>query len=76
MSEFYQQLKTSTIKAEALRQAQIAMIKGQVRIEDGKLRYSGSSAGVELPPELARNGNKTLLHPYYWAAFTMIGSPW
>jgi len=76
MSEFYQQLKTSTIKAEALRQAQIAMIKGQVRIEDGKLRYSGSSAGVALPPELAQNGNKTLFHPYYWAAFTMIGSPW
>ena len=35
MSEFYQQLKTAPMKAEALRQAQIAMIKGQVRFEGG-----------------------------------------
>ncbi|MFB8788770.1 MAG: CHAT domain-containing protein [Potamolinea sp.] len=36
MTEFYQQLKTAPIKAEALRQAQISMIKKQVRIENGK----------------------------------------
>jgi CHAT domain-containing protein len=76
MSEFYGQLKSAPIKAEALRQAQIAMLKGQVRLQGGKLRLSGeSSVGVELPPELASQGNHNLAHPYYWAAFTMIGSP-
>jgi CHAT domain-containing protein len=76
MSEFYQQLKTAPIKAEALRQAQIAMIKGQVKIEGGQLRSSGSQGGVPLPPELVQVGDKNLSHPAYWAAFTMIGSPW
>jgi CHAT domain-containing protein len=77
MSEFYGQLKSAPIKAEALRQAQIAMLKGQVNLEGGQLRLSGGeSVGVELPPELASSGNHNLAHPYYWAAFTMIGSPW
>ncbi|MCP2729862.1 CHAT domain-containing protein, partial [Limnofasciculus baicalensis] len=47
MVDFYQQLKTAPIKAEALRQAQLTMLK-----------------------------DDSLKHPYYWSAFTMIGSPW
>ncbi len=74
MTEFYQQLRTAPIKAEALRQAQIAIFKGQVRLENGQLRWSGGE--VPLPPELAALGNRNLSHPYYWAAFTMIGNPW
>ncbi|MTJ07615.1 CHAT domain-containing protein [Anabaena sp. UHCC 0204] len=74
MSEFYKQLKTSPIKAEALRQAQIAMLTGEVRIQDGKLRISRGD--VNLPPLLKRIGNKDLQHPYFWSAFTMIGNPW
>jgi len=74
MTEFYQHLQTAPIKAEALRQAQIAMIEGKVRLEGGELR--GSNRGLSLPPALAKLGNETLGHPYYWAAFTMISSPW
>jgi CHAT domain-containing protein len=76
MAEFYHHLKVAPIKAEALRQAQIAMIKGQVRMENGRLILSNLNKELELPPELAKLGNENLSHPYYWSAFTMIGSPW
>ncbi|AFZ16944.1 CHAT domain-containing protein [Allocoleopsis franciscana] len=76
ITEFYQQLKTAPIKAEALRQAQIAMIKGQVRLEGGQLRGIGQGESIPLPPELAEIDHKEFSHPYYWSAFTMIGSPW
>jgi len=72
--EFYQQLNTAPIKAEALRQAQLAMLKGHVRIEGGELRASRQS--IPLPPILANQKDQSLSHPYYWAGFTMIGSPW
>jgi CHAT domain-containing protein len=74
MTELYQQLKRAPIKAEALRQAQLAMIRGQVRLEGGQL-VSGSQL-VPLPAELAQQGNNSFEHPYFWSGFTMIGSPW
>lgn len=55
MTEFYRQLKTVN-KTEALRQAQIAMLKHGT--QEGQLVH-----------------NK-LSHPYFWAAFTMIGNAW
>ncbi|WP_017718458.1 CHAT domain-containing protein [Kamptonema formosum] len=76
MAEFYQHLKDAKIKAEALRQAQLAMIRGDVRIEEGELRQTGIRTGVSLPAELLKEGNHNLKHPYYWSGFTMIGSPW
>lgn len=76
MAEFYQQLRTAPIKAEALRRAQLAMLRGQVHLQDGNLFYSGSRQGMPLPVGMAGRGDKNLSHPYFWAAFTMIGSPW
>ncbi|MEG4405994.1 CHAT domain-containing protein [Microcoleus sp. MON2_D5] len=74
MSEFYAQLKTAPIKAEALRQAQLAMLRQEVRIEGGMLHTSGGN--LPLPPELAKVGSQNFSHPYYWSAFRMIGNPW
>ncbi len=74
MSQFYEQLKSAPSKAEALRQAQLAMLNGQVRIESGNLR--DARGVVRLPAALAGLQDKQLTHPYYWAAFTMIGNPW
>lgn len=76
MVEFYQQLRIAPIKAEALRQAQIAMLRGEVRLEAGKLRGSTLRGGVSLPKNLAILENQNFSHPYYWAAFIMIGNPW
>lgn len=74
MTTFYEQLKTAPIKAEALRLAQLAMLKGEVRLQGGRLITGRDS--VALPPELLKLGNKDLRHPFYWSAFTMIGNPW
>ncbi len=73
-TEFYRQLSKVPIKSEALRQAQLAMIRGNVRIENNQLY--GSGKGISLPPELSALGKLSLSHPYYWAAFTLVGDPW
>jgi CHAT domain-containing protein len=74
MSEFYGQLRNAPIKAEALRQAQLAMLHQTVRIENGVLRTS--SGNLPLPPEVANTTTPNFSHPYYWSAFRMIGNPW
>jgi CHAT domain-containing protein len=50
------------------------MLKGEVRLEGGKL--IASTGSFPLPPSVARLENKTLNHPYYWSSFTLIGNPW
>ncbi|AFY75762.1 hypothetical protein Ple7327_0295 [Pleurocapsa sp. PCC 7327] len=74
MSEFYQQLKNIPLKAEALRQTQIAMLKGKVYLREREL--VNSRGDISLPPALAESQETNLSHPFYWASFTLIGSPW
>jgi CHAT domain-containing protein len=74
MTQFYGELKTAPIKAEALRQAQVAMLKGEVRLAGGQLQTP--SGNISLPQVLAELGDENLSHPYYWAAFTLVGNPW
>ena len=74
MSEFYRQLGSTSTKAEALRQAQLKMLRGEVRVE-GEVLYL-SRGDVNLPAALNREAVSDLSSPYYWAAFTMVGSPW
>jgi filamentous hemagglutinin family protein len=75
MSGFYGHLGTGEIKAEALRQAQMGLLSGQIRIEGGQL-YLEDGTVLPLPPELENLGDRNLSHPYYWSSFTLIGSPW
>ncbi len=78
MTRFYENLATSPIKAEALRQAQVAMARGEVGIDEaGRLRGLGKVGDLILPAASSSElRGQTLSHPYYWAAFTMIGNPW
>ncbi len=71
-TEFYHQLSQVPTKSQALQQAQLAMIQGRVRIENNLLYNSGKS--IALPPQLAST-KLNLSHPYYWAAFTLVGEP-
>jgi CHAT domain-containing protein len=73
MTKFYEQLKTAPIKSEALQQAQLAILKGQVRLEAGKLQLNRERQ-LPLSPELSKPNHRNLSHPYYWSAFTMIGN--
>ncbi|NER30596.1 MAG: CHAT domain-containing protein, partial [Symploca sp. SIO1C4] len=73
MSEFYQHLSQTPVKTVALQQTQLAMLRGEVLVENGKLKLSDGKT-ISLPPELAVQGNFNLSHPYFWSAFTMIGN--
>ncbi|HEY9623042.1 MAG TPA: CHAT domain-containing protein [Crinalium sp.] len=75
MLEFYQQLHTAPIRAEALRRSQLAMMRGDVRIENEQLVLSNGQR-LSLPALGYTVENQTFVHPYDWASFTMIGNPW
>ncbi|WP_204102616.1 MULTISPECIES: CHAT domain-containing protein, partial [Spirulina sp. CCY15215] len=79
MGEFYRYLYDPNvkIKAEALRQAQIAMIRGESLVGDFWENIARSRE-FEGANQLLLEGfrDRTFSHPYYWSAFTLIGSPW
>jgi CHAT domain-containing protein len=76
MREFYWQLANPAVstKAEALQRAQISLLNGQVSIKNGQLQSSGQT--LSLPEDLKEFSNLDFSSPYYWAAFTLVGSPW
>ena len=73
MTTFYQALQKGMTKAEALRQAQIALITSQDK-ESG----DGQRASLRLSPQihdaLSQRVRDNLSHPYYWAPFILIGN--
>ena len=50
MTEFYQQLQDHTTKAESLREAQLAMLHGDLWVNNGQLIYSDGRT-LPLPTE-------------------------
>ncbi|MBF2098145.1 MAG: CHAT domain-containing protein [Gloeomargaritaceae cyanobacterium C42_A2020_066] len=76
MASFYEFLKDGPIKAEALRNAQLALLRGQVTLKEGQVRGVGERGGIPLPTELADQSDRSLNHPYYWSGFALVGSPW
>jgi CHAT domain-containing protein len=72
MSDFYQQLKTAPLKSTAIRNTQIAMLKGKLTLGNSSIRRVRGN----LPQELQSSPERDFSHPYYWAAFTTIGNPW
>ena len=75
MTQFYRYLGTAAIRADAMRQAQLAMAKGQISIKDGRLQGLGS-VNVPFPQAMVDLGEQNFSHPYFWSDFTMVGNPW
>jgi CHAT domain-containing protein len=74
MVNFYYHLNETPIKAQALQQAQLAMLRGEIKLENGNLITPHTL--IPLPKALAEIKDQDFSHPYYWSAFTMIGNPW
>ena len=74
MAQFYQYLPTANFKSEALRAAQLNMLQGEVGIDQGQI-YGPNTASTTIP-QLVQSGSWDFSHPFYWSAFTVIGSPW
>ena len=77
MGEFYKELSRQSTKAESLRQTQLTMLKGEVQFDGDRLLLSRGSV-VPIPESLSPQipTAEDLTHPYYWAGFSMISSPW
>ena len=73
MTSFYQKLKLAPVKAEALQEAQLAMMRGEVQLVGEDLVTPN---GKFPTAELSKFGDQDFVHPYYWSGFTMVGSPW
>jgi CHAT domain-containing protein len=71
MTEFYRNLRTAPIRAEALRQAQLAMLRD--KSEPAKTRELQKGKGVIRvePGDTVKPITKESSHPYYWAGFTI-----
>lgn len=83
MREFYRlrEAASGTSKAEALRQAQLALLHGRIRLtsdeaaEGGlELPNPGSSEAGSLLPRFAPDPAAPYAHPHYWAPFILIGN--
>jgi CHAT domain-containing protein len=75
MTEFYQALQDTTTKTDALRQAQLRLLNGDTQWLEIVQGYAADTGDADLL-NLSIHDAERLRHPYYWSAFTIIGSPW
>ncbi|MEL6602258.1 MAG: CHAT domain-containing protein [Cyanobacteria bacterium J06614_10] len=75
MTQFYEQYAAGATRSEALRQAQLKMLTGQISIRNGEVRGPDNEILATID-ELTESGYWDFSHPFYWSAFTMIGNPW
>jgi CHAT domain-containing protein len=76
MASFYKNLKTMT-KVEALRQAQLQLIRGNVNSDLLARRGIGGVGKLGETPALKSLSQDSISvstsHPYFWAPFILVG---
>ncbi len=72
MSEYYLQLRQIPIKSQALRQAQINLLRGRVTLTADALMLSNGQR-LPLPPRLQLEARQNLQHPMIWSGFQLVG---
>ncbi|MEM7062697.1 MAG: CHAT domain-containing protein [Cyanobacteria bacterium P01_B01_bin.77] len=75
MTYFYKHLQQRPVRAVALRQAQLAMLQGELQFADGTL-YGIDDSALAHFPDLEHHGRWNFEHPFYWSTYTLVGSPW
>ena len=71
MISFYKAFPNALSKATALRQAQLDLLKGKVKIENNQV------VGVDGIPVIALprgTGNVDIKHPFFWSSFILVGN--
>lgn len=80
MSAFYREREQRSLsKAEALRQAQLALLdgtwKGEAKeVQRKRAEVFGTEAGSINAPRFVTDAAKPYAHPYYWSPFVLIGN--
>ena len=84
MQDFYRirESKADTTKAEALRQAQLRLLRGETAAEgatakttaDRKIVHEEGKPGTANKALFMADPKKPFAHPYYWAPFILIGN--
>jgi CHAT domain-containing protein len=83
MQDFYRlrEAKADTTKVEALRQAQLRLLHGDVTTEvttsataDRKIVHEEEKPDAANKSLFKPNAKKSYAHPYYWAPFILIGN--
>ncbi len=71
MISFYKAFPNALSKATALRQAQLELLKGKVKIENNQIVGVEGLAAIALPKG---NENIDLRHPFFWSSFILVGN--
>jgi Uncharacterized protein conserved in bacteria len=80
MANFYQRRERQGLsKAEALRQAQVAMLSGElhgktIKAKEKRADIIGAEPRKINAPRFVKDGTKPYAHPYYWAPFVLFGN--
>lgn len=74
MTDFHRRLRSAPTKAAALRSAQLGLLRGDTRVQDGALRLD--SGTIPLPRQVTIRRDEPLALPFYWAGFSLISNPW
>ncbi len=79
MREFYRlkSVKANITKADTLREAQLALLRGQIRggpLKSTVTNLDRGTAGVASQPRFETDPNAPFAHPYFWAPFILIGN--